>query len=61
MDSKLDYAIASLKTIVSLRQMFKRIAYNLSFEYHCRKLREIGNKPFIIFCCPHEKRNWVST
>jgi cellulose synthase/poly-beta-1,6-N-acetylglucosamine synthase-like glycosyltransferase len=52
MDSKLDYAIASLKTIVSLRQMFKRIAYNLSFEYHCRKLREIGSKPFISFVVP---------
>jgi glycosyltransferase involved in cell wall biosynthesis len=49
---KLNYAIALLKTIASLRQMFKRIAYNLNFEYHCRKLREINNKPFISFVVP---------
>jgi glycosyltransferase involved in cell wall biosynthesis len=32
--------------------MFERIAYNLCLEYHCRKLREMGNKPFISFVVP---------
>ncbi len=52
MNSKFDYAIALLKTIASLRQMFERITYNLRFEYHCRKLREIDDKPFISFVVP---------
>jgi|GEM_PF-3475775 len=52
MDSKLNYAIALPKAIASLRQMFERIVFNLNFEYHCRKLKEIDNKPFISFVIP---------
>jgi len=51
-NSKLNYAIALLRSIASVRQMFERIAYNLNFEYHCRKLREISDKPFISFVIP---------
>jgi glycosyltransferase involved in cell wall biosynthesis len=32
--------------------MFERIAFNLNFEYHCRRLREIDDKPFISFVVP---------
>jgi glycosyltransferase involved in cell wall biosynthesis len=49
---KLNYAIALLKTTISLRRMFERIAFNLNFEYHCRRLRKIGDKPFISFVVP---------
>jgi len=52
MNPKLNYAIALLRAIASLRQMFERIAYNLNFEYHCRKLKEISDKPFISFVIP---------
>jgi len=52
MNSKLNYAIALLKTTISLRRMFERIAFNLNFEHHCRRLREIGDKPFISFVVP---------
>jgi cellulose synthase/poly-beta-1,6-N-acetylglucosamine synthase-like glycosyltransferase len=52
MNSKLNYAIALLKTTISLRRMFERIAFNLNFKYHCRRLREIGDKPFISFVVP---------
>jgi glycosyltransferase involved in cell wall biosynthesis len=52
MNSKLNYAIALLKAITLLRRMFERIAFNLNFEYHCKKLREIGDKPFISFVVP---------
>jgi glycosyltransferase involved in cell wall biosynthesis len=52
MNLKLNYAIALLRAIASLRQMFERIAYNLNFEYHCRKLKEISDKPFISFVIP---------
>jgi glycosyltransferase involved in cell wall biosynthesis len=51
-NSKLNYAIALLKAIALLRRMFERIAFNLNFEYHCRKLREIDDKPFISFVVP---------
>jgi glycosyltransferase involved in cell wall biosynthesis len=52
MNSKLNYAIALLKAIALLRRMFERIAFNLNFEYHCKKLREISDKPFISFVVP---------
>jgi cellulose synthase/poly-beta-1,6-N-acetylglucosamine synthase-like glycosyltransferase len=52
MNSKLNYALALLKAIALLRRMFERIAFNLNFEYHCRKLREMGDKPFISFVVP---------
>ena len=52
MNSKLNYAIALLKTTISLKRMFERIAFNLNFEYHCRSLREIGDKPFISIVVP---------
>jgi len=32
--------------------MFERIEFNLDFPYHCKKLIEIGNKPFISFVVP---------
>jgi cellulose synthase/poly-beta-1,6-N-acetylglucosamine synthase-like glycosyltransferase len=52
MDSKLNYAIALFRAIALLKRMFERIAFNLNFEYHCRKLREIDDKPFITFVVP---------
>jgi hypothetical protein len=52
MNLKLNYVIALLKAIVSLRQMFERIVFNLDFEYHCRKLKELNGKPFISFVVP---------
>ncbi|MCC6055475.1 MAG: glycosyltransferase [Desulfurococcaceae archaeon] len=52
MDSKLNYVIVLLKAIASLRQMFERIVFNLNFEYHCRKLKEINDKPSISFVVP---------
>jgi glycosyltransferase involved in cell wall biosynthesis len=58
MNSKLNYAIALLRSIASVRQMFERIAYNLNFEYHCRKLREISDKPFISFVIPTKNEAW---
>jgi glycosyltransferase involved in cell wall biosynthesis len=52
MNLKFNYIIVLLKAIVSLRRMSERIAFNLNFEYHCRKLREIDDKPFISFVVP---------
>jgi len=52
MNLKLNYAIALLKAIASLRQMFERIVFNLDLKYHCRKLKEINDKPFISFVVP---------
>jgi len=52
MNLKLNYIIVLLKAIASLRQMFERIVFNLDFNYHCRKLKELNDKPFISFVVP---------
>ena len=52
MNLKFNYIIVLLKAIASLRQMFERIVFNLNFEYHCRKLKEINDKPSISFVVP---------
>jgi len=52
MSSKHQYVTALFKSIVSLNHMFKRIAFNLDFEYYCERLREISCKPFISFIVP---------
>ena len=52
MNLKLNYIIVLLKAIASLRQMFERIVFNLDFKYHCRKLKEINDKPSISFVVP---------
>jgi len=45
MSLKLSYAIALFKALASIKQMFKRIAFNLNFEYHCEKLSQLNDKP----------------
>jgi len=52
MVSKWQYITALFKAIASLEQMFERITFNLDFEYHCRRLKEISEKPFISFVVP---------
>jgi glycosyltransferase involved in cell wall biosynthesis len=52
MDSKLNYVVVLLKAIASLRQMFERIVFNIDFKYHCRKLKELSDKPSISFVVP---------
>jgi len=52
MSSKLQYVIALLRATASLKQMFKRITFNLNFGYHCEKLRQLDSKPLISFIVP---------
>jgi glycosyltransferase involved in cell wall biosynthesis len=52
MSLKLNYAIALLKALTSLKQMFERIAFNLNYGYHCERLRQLNNKPLISFVVP---------
>ena len=43
------YAIALFKSFASLREMFECITFNLDFKYHCERLKQLNNKPFISF------------
>jgi len=47
-----NFIIMTISPLVTIRDMFARISYNLNFEVHCMELKNLQSKPLVSFVVP---------